>query len=114
MSEHGFPCFFGKLARMQRDEVLARLRANGDRLVALGARHLYLYGSVARGEASPDSDVDLLVDPVDETFTIFSLATLKERCGEILGVEADVHDYGGYERLPAFRDRVGNDLIRVF
>lgn len=98
---------------MKREEVLRRLRAHRERLSALGVRHLYLYGSVAREEAGAESDVDLFVDPA-ETFTALSLVALKDECSEILGATADVHDYGGYERLAAVRSRVGPDVIRVF
>ncbi len=99
---------------MRRDDAIARLRAARDRLSALGVRHLYLYGSVARDDATTDSDVDILVDPADESFTAFSLVKLKHRCVEILGAEAEVHDFGGYQRLAAFRERIGDDLVRVF
>ena len=47
---------------MQADEVLAILRAHLPELNALGVRSLALFGSVARGEARPESDVDLLVE----------------------------------------------------
>lgn len=99
---------------MRREEALSRLRANRDRLVALGVRHLYLYGSVARDEAGMGSDVDLLVDPADASFTAYNLVALKNGCRDILGVGAEVHDYGGYERLDAVRARIADDLIRVF
>ncbi len=47
---------------MQPDEVLAILRSHFPELQAMGIRGLALFGSVARGEARADSDVDLLVD----------------------------------------------------
>ncbi len=47
---------------MHADQVLAILRAHFPELQALGIRTLALFGSTARGEAGPDSDVDLLVD----------------------------------------------------
>lgn len=47
---------------MHADEVLAILRAHLPELKGLGVRSLALFGSVARGEAKPDSDVDLLVE----------------------------------------------------
>lgn len=47
---------------MHADQVLAILRAHLPELQALGVRTLALFGSTARGEAGPDSDVDLLVD----------------------------------------------------
>jgi predicted nucleotidyltransferase len=44
------------------EQVLETLSLNGSRLAELGVSSLFLFGSVARGEARPDSDVDLLVD----------------------------------------------------
>lgn len=46
-----------------RDEILACLRAHKDEMARLfGVRHLSLFGSAARGETRPSSDIDLLVD----------------------------------------------------
>jgi uncharacterized protein len=99
---------------MRRDRALAELRSHRDRLRDLGVRGLYLYGSVARDEADEASDVDLLVEPADESFTVFDLVRVGDQCTQILGIQADIHDYGGYERLAGFRDRVGKDIVRVF
>ncbi len=46
---------------MRRDEVLAVLRAHKSDLERFGVRSLALFGSVARDEAGPDSDLDLLI-----------------------------------------------------
>ena len=46
---------------MQRDEAIATLKRHEAELRRLGVEHLYLFGSTARGEAGPDSDIDLLV-----------------------------------------------------
>jgi len=47
---------------MKRDEALAILSCHQAELAAFGLRRLALFGSVARDEAGPDSDVDLLVE----------------------------------------------------
>lgn len=47
---------------MRRDEALRILRAHADDLRTLGVREAYLFGSVARDDARPDSDVDVLVE----------------------------------------------------
>ena len=99
---------------MRRDDAINRLQQGRDRLTRLGAGRLFLYGSVARDEATSASDVDLLVDPLDTDFSIFTLGQLQDACADILGAPAEVHDYDGYLRLPAFKRRVGPDLIRVF
>jgi hypothetical protein len=47
---------------MLKDEVIDRLRGCRTELNALGVRSLDLFGSVARGQQQPNSDVDLLVE----------------------------------------------------
>ena len=48
---------------MNRDEILEILRAHRDELRRrFGVKSLAVFGSVARGEARPDSDVDILVE----------------------------------------------------
>ena len=99
---------------MQRDDALRLLRERREQLHAFGVGQLFLYGSVARNEAREDSDVDLLVEPSNQKFSIFDLVRLRNLCRTILGTTADIHDYDGLRRLPEFRRRVGTDLVRVF
>ena len=69
---------------MRRDDAINRLQHGRDRLTRLGAGRLFLYGSVARDEATSASDVDLLVDPLDTDFSIFTLGQLQVACADIL------------------------------
>ncbi|MCE7029737.1 nucleotidyltransferase family protein [Jiella avicenniae] len=50
------------LEAMTRDDVIARLKGLEPQIRAHGVAALYLYGSYARDEAGPDSDIDLLAD----------------------------------------------------
>jgi predicted nucleotidyltransferase len=45
---------------MRRDEVIAKLKEAEPALKAFGVAALYLFGSHARDEAGPNSDVDVL------------------------------------------------------
>lgn len=47
---------------MDRDQVLEVLRAHRDELSRRGVRHAALFGSMARGQAGPGSDLDIMVD----------------------------------------------------
>ena len=47
---------------MDRDTAISRLKAHEAELRRLGVQHLWLFGSTARGDARPDSDVDLFFD----------------------------------------------------
>lgn len=52
-------------------------------------RNPRLFGSVARGEDTEGSDVDILVDPIEST-SYFDLAGLEIELSELLGVEVDI------------------------
>jgi predicted nucleotidyltransferase len=47
---------------MRRSEVIERLKQAEPSIRALGASALYLFGSHARDEARPDSDIDIFID----------------------------------------------------
>jgi predicted nucleotidyltransferase len=47
---------------MNREQIIAALRAHEPELRHLGVRHAALFGSVARNEATPASDIDIMVD----------------------------------------------------
>lgn len=46
----------------KRDEVLAIISEHREQLKAMGVKSLELFGSVARNEATPDSDIDFLIE----------------------------------------------------
>ena len=68
---------------LRAEDVIATLRAHEAELRAAGIMRLSLFGSVARDNASPDSDVDLAVvlDPGAHV-GLFKLMALEERIGE--------------------------------
>jgi uncharacterized protein len=53
-----------------------------------GAYNLRLFGSVARGEANPSSDIDILVD-MEPGRSLFDLGGMAADLQELLGVEVD-------------------------
>jgi uncharacterized protein len=94
--------------RMIREEVLARLAEHQADLRALDIASLAVFGSVARGEAGPDSDVDVLVKfarPVG----IFRFLEVKEYLEAILGRPVDLATYGALKRQ--FRDTILREAI---
>ncbi len=59
-------CYRGRdvrVFRLDRDAVVARLRARAERLLAEEPKvvEVHLFGSLARGDAHPGSDADLLI-----------------------------------------------------
>ena len=96
---------------MKRDEAVAILKEHLDRLRRdYGVRHLSLFGSVARDEAGPDSDVDVLVE-FDRPTGLFGLFQLQDRLAEILGCPVDLGTVDGLK--PRMRDQVHQELVSV-
>ena len=77
---------------MNRDEILEILRAHRDELQKrFGVKSLAVFGSVARGEAGPDSDVDILVEFDPQAHVgLFKMVELKEFLEKVLGCPVDV------------------------
>lgn len=84
---------------MRRDEILHRLRSCRSKLEELGAGSLHLFGSAARDEAKPDSDVDLLVH-FSTAPTYSGYMQLKLFLEELLDAKVDLVTEAG------LRDRV--------
>ncbi len=71
---------------MNRDEVLNVLAANRAVLSQFGVSRLSLFGSVARDEATDESDVDLLVE-FDRPVGLFHFFRVQHYLEDILGTE---------------------------
>jgi uncharacterized protein len=96
---------------MRRDDVLATLKSNWSRLQAdFGVGSLTLFGSVARDEARPGSDVDLLVE-FDRPTGYFGLVRLQFFLQDVLGCEVDLGTPGSLR--PTMRQRVQQEAVRV-
>ncbi|MBW1880931.1 MAG: nucleotidyltransferase family protein [Deltaproteobacteria bacterium] len=74
---------------MTREEILRTIASHTNELRGMGVRSLSLFGSVARGEEGPDSDVDLLVE-LERPAGYFKLVSVAQRLEEILGQRVDL------------------------
>jgi predicted nucleotidyltransferase len=97
---------------MERDHVMATLRAHAGELQALGIAHLFLFESVARNAATPSSDVDLFFDFEDPGFSAIELLRAKRRVEEILHNPADVMTRGSLH--PRLRPTIEQTALQVF
>jgi uncharacterized protein len=75
-----------------------------------GARNVRIFGSVARGEARSDSDVDFLVD-MEPGRTLFDVGGLLMDLRELLGLDVDVVTEQGLK--PRIRNRVLKEAARL-
>lgn len=91
---------------------LGQLRAQRLAILALaekyGAYNVRVFGSIARGEATPESDVDLLVS-FREGASLYELSRLWQDLRDLLGREVSLVSEGGLRE--GFRKRIERDLI---
>jgi predicted nucleotidyltransferase len=82
-------------------------------LERMGVRHLSIFGSMARGEERPDSDVDILLDVDPATVrSLFAYGEIQQSLEEWLGRPVDVADR---RRLrPGLADQASRDEILAF
>ena len=82
---------FGKMPADALTDTIKRLEANRAMLRREGIVGVSIFGSVARGDAREDSDVDLLIEPVPAlSVSGIKLVQWKKLMSELLGREADV------------------------
>ena len=97
----------------ERERVLRILHEEAPGLRALGITQLSLFGSMARGEAGPESDFDLLVSLAPHApFGLFDLIDVQERLGERLGRTVNVAFVSTLR--PWLRERIEEDRIGIF
>ncbi len=75
-----------------------------------GARNIRVFGSVARGDANPSSDVDFLIE-LDSGRSLFDLGGLIADVEELLGCRVDVISERGMR--PRFRERVLDEAVAL-
>jgi uncharacterized protein len=93
----------GEAIRERREEILRVVMAHG-------AMQVRLIGSVARSEARPDSDVDLLVKWREGT-SLLDQAALKLEIENLLGRRVDIASDGWVK--PSIRESVYRDAIAL-
>lgn len=87
--------------RSRRDEILGRAADHG-------AHNVRVFGSAARGDAEPASDVDLLVE-MEAGRSLLDLVALWQDLEELLGTNVDLLSDGGIS--PHLRARIYADAV---
>ena len=102
-----------KAAVDSKEKLVAELTALQKPLRQRGVDSLALFGSSVRGDARPDSDVDVLIDVAPNVrFSLIDLVGVKDFLEDQLGRSVDVVTKEGLE--PLIRDRVLREAEAVF
>ena len=95
------------------DDVLETLRTHEGELRRFGVSHAAVFGSVARGEARADSDVDVLVELDDQhPMGVFEYARLKLYINELFNGSGDVVNRRTLK--PMLRGSILRDAVHAF
>jgi predicted nucleotidyltransferase len=98
---------------MTRDELLTRLRSLRPALQAEGVSHLALFGSRARNDHRPESDVDLLVEiEPDAKFSLLNLVGVEHIVGDATGLPANAMMRRSLKER--FANAIRDDIVQVF
>lgn len=98
---------------MKRSEAIEKLKQQADAIRALGATSLYLFGSVARDEAGPASDLDLFIDYDPQSrFNALDLVGIKLFLEDELATEVDITTRDSLH--PILKDRIESSALQVF
>jgi predicted nucleotidyltransferase len=97
---------------MDREEVLAALRSHGRELKAAGIIRLSFFDSTARGDGSPDSDIDLLAAFDSRRLSTLDVVAIQLRLSGLLGRPVDLSEEGTPK--PRVQLRVDPEAIRAF
>jgi uncharacterized protein len=96
---------------MSRGEVLALVKSHQSQLQFMGVKSLNLFGSVARDQATPQSDVDILVE-LEEPIGFFEFFRIRQYLEDLLQRPIDlgtIDDLKEHMRQPILED-----LMHVF
>lgn len=95
---------------MKKQQVLDIIKAHQTQIHDFAVKDLFLFGSVARGEETENSDVDFLVN-FNQPVGLFTLLKLKSYLEDLLGCSVDI---GTYESLRShLKETVSKETIRA-
>jgi predicted nucleotidyltransferase len=98
---------------VNKDRIIETLRTHAPELQAAGLAHLHLFGSTARGDATPHSDIDLLADFTPGLrVSLLTLSGLRLLLSDLLGAEVDLSSTAALKE--PVRVRAAQEAVNVF
>src|SRR5580704_3741290 len=94
---------------MTRDEIITTIRSAAPALKAEGVTKLAIFGSRARGDAGPDSDLDVLVDvEPNSRFSLLNLVGVQQIIEDATGLTVQATMRRSLE--PRMAERIADDI----
>jgi len=98
---------------MNTPEIISKLRENETALRAQGVRHAALFGSRARGDNRPDSDIDILIEIAPEApVGLFEYVAITQYLADLFPVRVEVADRGTLK--PLVRPSAEREAVYAF
>ncbi len=98
---------------MQREELIGKLLTIKHALEAEGVKHMALFGSRARGDNTPQSDIDLLLDvDTGARFSILNLVGVEHLVEDAIGVPANAFLQRSLDET--FQTSIRPDVTKIF
>lgn len=98
---------------MERDQILATLKAHEAALKARGVTHAAIFGSRARGDHRPDSDIDVVIDlDPNAPIGVYEYVGITNFISDLFDRPVDVVERKGLK--PRIRPAVTSDAVYAF
>jgi predicted nucleotidyltransferase len=98
---------------MNREQIIATLRAHESQLRQRGVLHVALFGSAARGETKLASDIDIMIDLEPEApIGLFEYVAITQYLEDLFPTRVDVANRS--KMKPPVRPRAEQDAIYAF